>query len=452
MKMRRPKLSWSDRAARLLYERVVRGNPRLCPDTVRRNITLLSEGGTPRAEVERYYIRKLSQTLLTLAAGLVIAVLLALMPAAGLMTEEGRISRDAAGGATRRTVLTAQDADGSTLGAFPLTVEAQRYTRAEEEALFLELSERLPEAILGDNVSLLHVRDNLNLVNRLPGLPFTIRWESDNYALLYTDGTVMTRDLPPEGARVTLTAVCSYAGSALELTIPVTLLPPEQSAEEALSLAIVQALSDAQEKTLYQPEMELPPEVDGREIRWREETENRVPLVLLFFGIAAAGVYLVQDSRLSERIRDREDALMRAYPQFVSRLSLYLSTGMSMRTALSRLSLAGGERDAVLCSELKRLLRAMQNGVSEADALEAFAGRCRLQPYTRLVSLLVQHGKRGNATLLQALHAEAQSATALRLDRAKIRGEQAGTKLVFPMTLMLGIVMILVMVPAWLSF
>ena len=39
-----------------------------------------------------------------------------------------------------------------------------------------------------------------------------------------------------------------------------------------------------------------------------------------------------------------------------------------------------------------------------------------------------------------------------QMDRARVLGEQAGSRLMIPMMLMLMVVMVLVMVPAYLSF
>ena len=50
------------------------------------------------------------------------------------------------------------------------------------------------------------------------------------------------------------------------------------------------------------------------------------------------------------------------------------------------------------------------------------------------------------------LEEEAGKAQEIRRQQARILGEQASTKLLFPMILMLLVVFILLMVPAWLTF
>jgi hypothetical protein len=66
--------------------------------------------------------------------------------------------------------------------------------------------------------------------------------------------------------------------------------------------------------------------------------------------------------------------------------------------------------------------------------------------------LFVQQLQKGSLGLQDALHQEAERANEERKNQIKKQGEEAGTKLLFPMMLMLGMVMLLIMVPAGLSF
>lgn len=53
---------------------------------------------------------------------------------------------------------------------------------------------------------------------------------------------------------------------------------------------------------------------------------------------------------------------------------------------------------------------------------------------------------------MQMLEQEATASFTERKNNARKLGEKAGTKLLFPMLLMLGIVLVILMVPAFLSF
>ena len=105
-----------------------------------------------------------------------------------------------------------------------------------------------------------------------------------------------------------------------------------------------------------------------------------------------------------------------------------------------------------LYEEIYRVANELESGVSEGTAYEHFSLRCRSQQYTRLVTLLSQNLRKGNSGLLPLLHEESKKALAERMDHARKRGEEAGTKLLLPMMLMLVIVMVIIMIPAYLSF
>ena len=65
--------------------------------------------------------------------------------------------------------------------------------------------------------------------------------------------------------------------------------------------------------------------------------------------------------------------------------------------------------------------------------------------------LLEQNVKKGSRGMTELLKAEVREAFEQRKEQAKICGEEAATKLLRPMILRLAVVMILIVVPAWLS-
>ena len=94
----------------------------------------------------------------------------------------------------------------------------------------------------------------------------------------------------------------------------------------------------------------------------------------------------------------------------------------------------------------------MESGVTEVEAYEHFGQRCRLPQYRKCAALLVQNLKKGSAGLLAALQEEAEHSFEERKRNAREEGERAGTKLLFPMMMMLAVVMVLILVPACFSF
>ena len=72
--------------------------------------------------------------------------------------------------------------------------------------------------------------------------------------------------------------------------------------------------------------------------------------------------------------------------------------------------------------------------------------------YMKFANLLVQNLRKGSNSILEALRREAGYALEDRKNMARKLGEEASTKLLLPMMLMLGIVMVLIIIPAYFSF
>ena len=96
--------------------------------------------------------------------------------------------------------------------------------------------------------------------------------------------------------------------------------------------------------------------------------------------------------------------------------------------------------------------REICDGLSERAAYQKFAERTGIPMYRRFVRLLLQNLSKGSAGLYALLEQETENAYIQRRNFAKKRGEEAGTKMLFPMILMLAIVMAIVLVPAVVSF
>ena len=62
---------------------------------------------------------------------------------------------------------------------------------------------------------------------------------------------------------------------------------------------------------------------------------------------------------------------------------------------------------------------------------------------------MTQNLKKGSASLLPRLHEEAERALMQRIQAGRKLGEEASTKLLIPMVMMLGVVMVMVMLPAF---
>lgn len=94
----------------------------------------------------------------------------------------------------------------------------------------------------------------------------------------------------------------------------------------------------------------------------------------------------------------------------------------------------------------------IQAGISEIKAYEQFGKRCDTREYMKLATLLQTNIKKGTKELSNLLEKEACDAFEKRKNMARVKGEEATTKLLMPMMLMLITVMMIIMIPAIWSF
>ncbi|MBO6000030.1 MAG: hypothetical protein J6P87_10115 [Lachnospiraceae bacterium] len=74
-----------------------------------------------------------------------------------------------------------------------------------------------------------------------------------------------------------------------------------------------------------------------------------------------------------------------------------------------------------------------------------------MKQYSKLAALLSQNLRKGGGVLIRSLEEEAQTAFEERKNIARQLGEEAGTKLLFPMVLMLAVTMVMIIIPVYLG-
>ncbi len=94
----------------------------------------------------------------------------------------------------------------------------------------------------------------------------------------------------------------------------------------------------------------------------------------------------------------------------------------------------------------------LERGIPEGKAYAAFGRRCRQHGYRKLGSLLEQNLKKGTSGLLALLQEETWQAFEERRAFAVKLAQEAGTRLLFPMVLLLLVVLIICVAPAIMSF
>lgn len=418
-------------------------------------LKILRPAASVETQVEEYYRAQYGVILTVVFAGVVICIC-AWLGAQGSrrLQEGGYIARNSYMEGDVPIELLAQ-IEGEEEESFQYIVEERRYTEEEAEALYREAVETLLEVIRGSNDSLEDVRAELNLVTRLAGYPFTLSWESSSYGLVDTDGTVDNADLK-EGVIVTLTARFQYEEWTWEHQLYVQVNPVVYTHREKLRYQLEELLHMQEERTGNTEVMILPDSVESKPVRWKEIVEDDSGYLLLLILLAAGVLYWGRGREVDRQLERRRKELLLDYPEIVNKLTLYMGAGMTIRNAFAKMGedyrKQQKERPRYVYEEILITCYELQCGHSEREAYDHFGKRCQVQSYMKLGTLLSQNIRKGSNDLLYMLRQEADNAFAERKNLAKKLGEEAGTKLLLPMMIMLCIVMVIIMIPAYFSF
>ncbi len=447
-----------------IYRKCNRKRALLRSGMIRKDLQTMYPGSNGDASLEYYYIEKIKILLLFLFAGCLLSSFMFLSTLMeNNIDEEGRVQRPEYEESTLRTTVEAQNESEESLGIYELEIKARQYTREQLDELFMNVSAEMESLVKGENETLEKVHSNLYLPGKVTGYPFSISWKISDHSYIYSDGSVREESqweapIPEEGSAVVLTATYTYEEYEYSQLIYVTILPPIRSEEELRKREMTALLEEAEEENKTQSFVKLPGKYGNASIQWKEVKEDSSYLIFILMIVAAIASYCAKDGELRKLVNERGEVLLKTYPQFVTQLVLYLGAGMTLRNVIIKLATdytkrkEGGEDVNYLYEEICRMRFELEGGISEGEAIEHFGVRCRSQEYTRLCSLLSQNLKRGNTELLPLLKEEAEKATTQRLDHARKAGETAGTKLLMPMMMMLAVVMVLIMVPAYMSF
>ena len=337
-----------------------------------------------------------------------------------------------------------------------IQVDEQQYQKEKLPEVFEEAGESLEKAILGDNVSLDEVRHDLNLVDQVPDTGIRVSWESDNYEIVNLLGELQTEHLQEEGTLVELHAVLSYGGEEAVHTFCVNVFPPELSEKEQKMQKLRNVLQTAEKDTAEEEYLVLPDSLDGSKIVWKYPAESRAAGLFVLGIVAAGAVFFLDRQKHKQVLADRKKQLAADYPQLISQLTLFLGAGMSVRRAWFKMAEEYEKRrdrkgPRIAYEEMSYTMHEIQGGVSEGECYERFGSRCGLPAYRRFGALLSQNLRKGGRGLNELLRKEAADAFEDRKKQARKLGEEAGTKLLGPMFLMLAVVLIIIVVPAFFS-
>jgi len=430
----------------------------------------------------------LKEQILCIAASLFLSVVVFFTSQSdNILINGNHIKRTAYGSSDRNISLDVSGLSGKEDIPIDITISPKRYTKDQADKLFKDIVENIEGLIVRDGESLACVSSKLNLTNSIKDRGIDMSWhyypETDNqvdyrkYRHLIEDNGTVNNDLIPEGEVVTgylslimSTYIVPDPADAADNTkkdytnikyhsepykIYVNVVPREISDYDLLLKNLKDRIYNADISGLGEDYLILPTEHEGLTLSYHESTDHTY-LMFPFLGIIAAlALYMKQGSIKKEEKKKRESMLMLDYSDLVSKLMVYIGAGLTIKNSFIVISKnydnlinRNIKEDRPLYQELRTLCNQFNRNMAESDVYLDFGRRINLKPYTKLVSLIEQNRRTGTKNLRAMLELEMNDAFEQRKTIARRLGEEAGTKLLLPLFLMLGIVMVIVIVPA----
>ncbi len=337
-----------------------------------------------------------------------------------------------------------------------ITISEQEYTGRQFEQAVQTTEENLENLVLGENSSLDEVRSRLNLVSEIPDTGIRVSWELDNYEVMNLQGELRPENLTDDGTLVKLKAVLSYGEERAEISFYARVYPPILNRTEKVLKKLNEEIERLDEESREEENLRLPSSIDGTPVIWKHGRNFRAAGLMLLGIVLTLFLYVSEQEKKKQEIKLREMQLALDYPQMVSKFTLYLGAGMTVRKAWYRIvgdyeSQKEIKGKRAVYEEMIYTMHEIQGGSPEGECYEKFGERCGLQTYKKFAAILSQNLKKGTKGLTSLLNQEAKQAFEERKSLAKQLGEEAGTKMLIPMFLMLAVVLVIIVVPAFFS-
>lgn len=175
---------------------------------------------------------------------------------------------------------------------------------------------------------------------------------------------------------------------------------------------------------------------------------DQTGLILGFFLAVALPAAMVSD--LHKKVRVREQNIMLELPELLNSIVLLVGAGETVQRAIIRcVESHRGDVNHPLYKELRIMTSEWEGGYSFQQALENFSKRCAVQEVSLFTTTVLLNYRRGGADFVLSLRDLSRMLWDKRKAISRTRGEQASSKLVFPMVVIFLIVIVLVGTPAF---
>lgn len=365
--------------------------------------------------------------------------------------KDGAIEREDVGGEEKEVSLQIDIEGVLEEYDYTITVPPVQPTKEEAEVYF----EKAIETIEKD---FQNIEETVPLQSSYEGGVVEARWSFDPFGVIDADGNIREEAISSEGemmqAQVTL-----HCGEYEKIfCFPFQLFPKEPTTEETY-LELLEEYLQMQKDIEGIGWIELPTQLGESTVQWSEKREYITPQIFILELVTAILIWVASKRKGMQDEQKKIAQQEREYPDIVNQLSLLLGAGMTTRQAWNRVAAQytfkrknGMTEENVVYEAVCRLNRRFLEGETERNVYQQFSQEVSASCYHKLLRILLGSSEKGTQGICVRLEEESRVAYEQRIAQAKKQGEEASTKMLLPLMLMLIIVMGIVMLPALIEF
>ena len=360
--------------------------------------------------------------------------------------DRSTFERPEAGASSNYVDLELIDEKSKERETYQMEVHPRELTDEEFEEAVKKAKEYIDSQMLLKNISKEKVTGNLFFPTGDETGALSISWETSSPDIINSSGKVIL-DASREPVVVDIFATIKDENHKDVYETSVTVVSDENlSNSEKAKVAIL----EIEERNRSESELSIPDEIDGVKVGKKINTRSEILLRVLVIGCFVIGLLsLLSISRMKEAGDKRDEEISDAYYGFINRLTIYIGAGLTIQDAMR--SAAKNERCESLVKEIEFSLNKISSGVSEQRVLSELGNNLGSQDYMRLMSLISQNIAYGNSNLLKLLDDEVNSGYFSKKEYMRKKGEQTSEKLLLPTSILLVLVIMIVMYPAFVS-
>lgn len=208
-------------------------------------------------------------------------------------------------------------------------------TEAETAEELQKAEDGMELLFLGENQDLEHITEKVNMPSVYPGTDIAIQWYLNSWEYISVDGTVKNEGFT-RAEQVEVTAVLSLEDQTVSWDRTVWVCPLENPDNKALIQDLSWKMEDTQKEDTET--VELPEQAAGQSIMWYPEKDHTWLMLAGLTACAVCAMMFGQQKEEEKALAEREKRMKLAYPDIVSRLSLYMGAGISSRKAWERIA------------------------------------------------------------------------------------------------------------------